>query len=318
MPDIYIDPEDSFVDLAKPYEVSMIEDTIASCLRITLSDKRKFFGNSPAPRAMTVIITFEAIEKAASDGNYPSLVRGAILRLKSKIQEKLSADCDNKEVRLWAAKFLEADLMDNSPISKRIWARYEREGKNSNVEETPRPKVNSNRVPNRVVRRRSSQQPHPVDTEVSEPRAKTVVGARSKTPPRKPKCNSRDHEERVEMVYDPEEGLWKCPEPGCKMIARPKTDVPIGGVTLGKGRLDIRVLFTDAGKKPSILLVSDDNVALDVTEFVEDMEKFLQFGRVHEVARLGVVQKTNSAEVTRKVTLLLAFSKMKVQGCENA
>lgn len=151
---------------------------------------------------------------------------------------------------------------------------------------------------------------------------RTVKGAHPKTPVRKPRCNNRDHDEPPEMEFFPEDGVWKCPEPGCKTIARPKGDaVPVGQVLLGKGQLDFRVIFDQPGGKPSILLLADNNVALDITPYV-DMENFLKYSRARQRAKLGAAKGEKifqfKPEEGHDITALLRFPSMRIYGCDNA
>lgn len=157
---------------------------------------------------------------------------------------------------------------------------------------------------------------------------KTVKGAHAKTPMRKPVCKNRDHDDPPEMVFFPEDGLWRCPEDGCGMTARPKDESPVGQVLLGKGRLDFRVIFTHPGEKPSIVLLADNNVALDITEFV-DMENFLKYSRARQRAQAASRDGDGQEIITvklgkdahgkdRDVTALLRFPEMRIYGCDNA
>lgn len=79
---------------------------------------------------------------------------------------------------------------------------------------------------------------------------------------RKPLCAVHD----VEMTHDPRDGKWKCTEPGCTMVARPKRAADDRSLILGKGGLSLRLIAQ--GTDVSVVLISDDNIALDVTGIV--------------------------------------------------
>lgn len=105
-----------------------------------------------------------------------------------------------------------------------------------------------------------------------------------------PKCKAC----RADMDYDPERRVWVCPTEGCGLIARPKRtneDAPV----IGSGQVTAKLVQTKKGDK-KVYLVSDDNVCLDVTAIVENVE-----WNSAEVTTLGaahIQQIPASAEVT--------------------
>lgn len=101
--------------------------------------------------------------------------------------------------------------------------------------------------------------------EVMAPQKRSVKvqqGAIPKRPVKAPECPK--HETRME--FDATENIWECKEPECKIIFRPKADDrPPGTVLLGKGEITMK---TDG--KGSLILVSDDNVCLDISKYISD------------------------------------------------
>lgn len=337
---------------ASPYEVTLHEDMSTYDIKITLTDKRQ----KTAPRMVVKIP-----RGAMSDMSVETIMK-AVVAAKSRLQKKLAENCDEPELRLWAAEFREVDLMDNSEIPSRIRIAYDKqkaidaevdrlarqrseppkrgavemsiESDNGPVRDTPppprrkvvkrrpRPSINLGREFVEESKNVHGESTEPIQGEETQnvPVAK-VKGAHSKTPVRKPRCNNRDHDDAPEMVFDPEDGVWKCPEPGCKTIARPKSDSPVGQVQLGKGRLDLRVLFVEPGKKPSVLLVSDNNIALDITDYIT-MDNFLKYSRAVQKAQEAsnngekMVQVDMPAE--KFVSAMLKFPGMRIYGCDNA
>jgi hypothetical protein len=88
---------------------------------------------------------------------------------------------------------------------------------------------------------------------------------------KKPECKgggSFGPHSPTEMKFNPVRGKWLCVYDGCKMTAVPKRDEDDRSVTLGKGETSLRVIATDDGKT-TVLLISDDNIALDITKFVD-------------------------------------------------
>lgn len=341
---------------ASPYEVIVREDMASLDLKVVLVDNRQ-----ADPQKIMVTIPREITER--DGGNIDSVLMRAVEQAKARLQNRLAKNCDEPEIRLWAAEHRGVDLMDNSEIPSRIRIEYRKqnavseekkrlsrqetertasqaversiESDNGPVGETPppsrriikrRPRVSIN---TKVEDKASGQLAELAETTSGKstqnevkpnvPVAK-VKGAHSKTPMRKPRCKNRDHDDAPEMVYDQEEGVWKCPE-GCGTIARPKSDTPVGTVQLGKGRLDLRVLFVEPGKKPSILLVADNNLALDITEYVE-MDNFLRYSRAVQKAQEASANGEAMVEVNmpadKYVSAMLKFPGMRVYGCDNA
>lgn len=332
---------------AAPYKVVVSEDMATFDIKLVLIDERQ-----DPPARMGVRIPHEKIR-----GNPAEIIMRAVEEAKRRLQKHLVKNCNEPEIRLWAAENRDVDLMDNSEIPSRIRIAYDKqnavsvererlarqslarsqaranerpiESDNEPVYDTPPPRA-------RKIKRRVRM--NPVDPagalleeaivdgestkEEEKPNVpvKKVVGAHSKTPIRKPRCKSRDHDEPPEMVFVQEEGVWKCPEEGCTTIARPKSEAPVGQVVLGKGKLDLRVIFTDPGQKPSILLIADNNIALDVTAYI-DVDNFMKYNRVVQraqaLARDGK-QIGTATNQSGEVTALIKFPEMRIYGCDDA
>lgn len=129
-----------------------------------------------------------------------------------------------------------------------------------------------------------------------------------RTPPPRPAARKKmckDHPDS-EMTYIPERGLFKCFEPGCKMISRPKTDTQ-EGMVIGKGRLDILVLVTDPdeGTRPRIFIKSENNICIDVTDLVGAIFPTPVYKQIQDAivrARTGAESEWVTTEQT-KITL---------------
>lgn len=72
------------------------------------------------------------------------------------------------------------------------------------------------------------------------------------------------------MRYDPEKNAWKCLTPGCKMIARPDTEIE-GKPILGKGR----VMFVVDHDPFRIWAKADNNVMVELTAFIDSDKMML-------------------------------------------
>jgi hypothetical protein len=331
---------------ASPYQVIIREDEASLDFKIVLVDERQ-----DTPVKIMVTIPQQTLMRDGSVN--PEVVMKAVEAAKTRLQKKLSNLCDEPEIRLWAAKHRDVDLMDNSEIPSRIRIAYRKQNAVTDEEERLSRQEKDRAVPKAIeqpiesdngpvydtppparrrIKRRPVIRPGTASTETDSGESTqdevktnvpvaTVKGAHSKMPKRKPRCNNRDHDDAPEMEYDTEDGVWKCPEPGCKTIARPKSDSPIGKVQLGKGRLDFRVLFQEPGKKPSIILIADNNIALDVTEYV-DMENFLKYSsaqaKAQTAANAGEEITVAKSHAGKQITALLRFPEMRIYGCDNA
>lgn len=100
------------------------------------------------------------------------------------------------------------------------------------------------------------------------------------------------------MIFDKVEQKWRCPVDGCKVVARPKRDEDDKTVILGKGGLQLRLVAED--DKRSVVLISDDNVALNITKFV-DLDEIIERFDVMDQAKVASSNgKENIATPTDK------------------
>ena len=95
-----------------------------------------------------------------------------------------------------------------------------------------------------------------------------------------PECK----EHRTPMTFDHVEQKWHCTYEGCGMVARPKRDADDKNVILGKGNVQLRLIAQDGNK--SVVLISDDNIALDITAFV-DVEEIINEFDVEDAAKVA-------------------------------
>ena len=103
---------------------------------------------------------------------------------------------------------------------------------------------------------------------------KVVIQKRRNIDPsriKKPKCAIH----QTDMNFNPVDGKWHCDTNGCSQIARPKRAEDDKSVTIGKGGLSLRLVVK--GQEAVLLLISDDNVALNVTPLVDIKEIVEQY-----------------------------------------
>ena len=105
-------------------------------------------------------------------------------------------------------------------------------------------------------------------------------------PPEKPKCSVH----RVDMVYLPDQGFWKCSEPECKRIRTPEAppeDAPKHLVRQVRGNLTLLVVRNEIRDETKYLLRSaDEGTVVDITRHVVDVTNILT---VDEPNKLGLL-----------------------------
>lgn len=116
---------------------------------------------------------------------------------------------------------------------------------------------------------------------------------------RKPKCKFH----KIEMTFDPLEEKWRCTAVGCDITARPKrTD---GEVIMGKGRVSLRVVMT--GKDVQYILMSDDSVALNITDLMSTHVRRKVWEQCDEEVRRLQVMGEQNGKMVGEIRLTLAI-----------
>lgn len=96
------------------------------------------------------------------------------------------------------------------------------------------------------------------------PKVRTVKGARlDHTKIKRPKCPVHKNE----MVFDAVINKFVCNTEGCTMKASPKRSAENNDLIVGKGAVTARYICQPDGND-ALVLISDDNVALDITNMV--------------------------------------------------
>lgn len=106
---------------------------------------------------------------------------------------------------------------------------------------------------------------------------------------KKPKCPTHDDP----MEFDPVKYRWRCKAPGCKMVARPQRDEDDKSVQIGKGETSLRIVATQ--DEFAVLLVSDDNLALNITNLLPNIKVFLD--------SIGAIDLARTAEDQGQLTV---------------
>lgn len=80
---------------------------------------------------------------------------------------------------------------------------------------------------------------------------------------KKPNCKFHNSP----MEFDPVTQKWRCGVEGCNLTARPKGDDTDREVRVGKGNIQCRLISNEG--ELTVVLISDDNVTLDISRFVD-------------------------------------------------
>ena len=166
--------------------------------------------------------------------------------------DKVSVNADYPDVREWAAKHLNIKTSPFAPIPGWIWPRWN----------SAHPGMKANKT--------GGVEPVGIGQTMVNKRRVVVSTKGATTNParvRTPKCPL--HTEQ--MVFNSVRTVWECPVTGCSIIAQPKNEPEQGRVTLGKGEIHLRIVCQE-NKSPAVILISDDNIALDITEMVNPAE----------------------------------------------
>jgi hypothetical protein len=125
---------------------------------------------------------------------------------------------------------------------------------------------------------KKSEMPNPWDVlkeadTVAQTKKRKVTVVKPKINPnrvKKPQCAKHE----TEMEYSPVDNKWHCTTDGCGMVARPKRDAEDKTLLLGKGGTSLRIVaLTNEHKgQVALVLLSDDNIALDVSEYMPKTE----------------------------------------------
>lgn len=105
------------------------------------------------------------------------------------------------------------------------------------------------------------------------------------------------------MTFDMMEEKWRCTTDGCKVVSRPKRDEDDRNVIMGKGGLQLRLVCQDGER--NVVLISDDNIALDITKMVNLDELLNDFGVMEQAA---LAEKTGKEIFTIPIEQAVAFS----------
>jgi hypothetical protein len=153
--------------------------------------------------------------------------------------------------RAWMMRHLHIDVSNNSPIPGWAWKRFR---------ENP---LHEDKVASKGTFELLDKDSVMPPTTTAKRKVK-VIKPEAKKPVKKPKCPIHHQEMKFEAVR----GAWECLTEGCKQIALPKRERIEGTLLLGKGKISLRIVYPDKNEPPRLVFISDDNIALDVTDLL--------------------------------------------------
>jgi hypothetical protein len=248
----------SLAHLAHPYSVSLsVEDGVA---RIVLTDDET--DKSVALRGPSVTMAgSKGVERMSK----------VLVTLKEKLQAKLVLGLDQPEIRLWAAKTLSLDLMDGSKIPNHVMVKYTKAHATTGVTGIPKDKDRQSYTP--PLKLKLSQE-ETAEMQARKPIKKAELPGKRTGKPRSRPCPV--HTQSM-MDYVPDRGLFKCMEPGCRQISRPKApDTGQGDLVLGRGNVSLTIVVGKEGERAMFLLVADNGVAIPIdTNMIQNLDGFI-------------------------------------------
>lgn len=243
-------------NLAAPYTVHITRSELYFGTRVELRSKRK------------VVYTTIDEEKLVTSNFQDKMFVDVVKHLKKELDElEAGVSNDYPDVRVWArAHLISNATLDGKPIPGWIWPRWNAAHPGMKALKTGgiEPVGKGSSVVRKVVVKRG-----------------TAVRDPSKI--KKPFCPVHTTEE---MIFNPIRSVWMCDEIGCNLVAHPKNEPEQGRVTLGKGNVSLRLICGPENTK-SVVLISDDNIALDITQMVsiEEIEASFEIRRAVEAAK---------------------------------
>jgi hypothetical protein len=248
-------------------------------------------------------------------------IERGIVKLLESLPENIFGDYP--PIRLWADVHLGQPTLFGEPnreIPEWVYPKYRRSTgrvhKKSEKPIIPPKQLEETEIGDDGIQRREKVFSKEQIEEVKMATKKRKVRVPTQKNPRiNPKRVKRPHcpvHTMTEMKFNEIRMVWECTEPNCSLIARPKQDSDDKALVLGTGNIQLRMVAHDG--QVDLVLLSDDNVALNITPYVD-------IGDV--VTNYDVVSLAQSASDTGKDAFFVPLKKivemkmqLHVQGAE--
>lgn len=281
----------SLSKIAHPYRLIISQDNETNQIRVELRDAKNM-------REVNCYIDQGHLFQA----NFPNNMLAQVVKnLREGLEgNTMTGQGDYPDVRGWAkARLTNTSFSDDEPIPGWIWPRW------SNAHPGMKALKTGGVVPTGSIKdpRTGAKSMTPKKKVV------TTKGAVIRDPSKvkKPKCPLHTD---LAMKFDPLRSVWECVEPTCNIIAQPKQEKEQGRVTLGKGEVHLRIILQE-DVKPSIALISDDNIALDITNMVdwEELKTSYELDEILEATKESgldtiSIPMSNSFQLTAKADVV--------------
>lgn len=189
---------------------------------------------------------------------------------------------DYPDIRGWAKAHVSQYLPDDKPIPGWIFPRW------------------SQAHPGMQAIKTGGVKPITKGPHMTTKKIVSVKGAMIRNPAKVKKPFCPVHTTKA-MIFNSIRSVWECEFSDCKIIAHPREEAEQGRVTLGKGEVTLRMVCQE-GKAPSIVLISDDNIALDITNLVS-VDEIVSSFQMNDVMRSANVMDNVSIPVAHGFTI---------------
>lgn len=125
---------------------------------------------------------------------------------------------------------------------------------------------------------------------------------------RRPECMAHG----TPMQFNKTRQLWTCTTAGCTVISRPKRTEDDHSVTIGKGGVQFRLIKQDG--EITLLLISDDNVAVNLTRYV-NIESILDNQDIKALSQQAVEDEKDIFNIKKSIVVAIE-TQMMVMGAE--
>lgn len=151
-----------------------------------------------------------------------------------------------------------------------------------------------------------------IERQIKMAQGKVKIKKRPINPDRVKKPNCVKHDKPME--FDAVSQKWRCKVDGCNMVARPKDDENDRSVTIGKGGIQMRLIFHEG--KATVLLISDNNIALDVTRWI-DVDAMVRDLELEEKIKAADDEDQTSFVLTDQIATILKGLTLHIMGVDD-
>lgn len=277
---------------ADPFTVSVL--TIEGKYRTVLEIK---YPSAATDKKWQFQVSDDALLKFDSEAQLVQFILHTIETMKEQAYADLYSEFgEYPDIRLWAIDHGSGTLTPNDEIPKWVYPRWN--SKHPGMKARKQGGIVDKNFVEPI--RELTINEDGSETVATAKRTVKVVKASDrqsvvKKTAKKPYCKVHTNSQ---MKFNAIRNLWECPEVDCNFVGRPKGDDSSGNVIIGKGAVELRLVYTGEADSPRVILQSDNNVVLDITDHVDRDNLIAQFSVASAVRQA----QNQGVEVTRIAT----------------